>query len=111
MSDPAQKALGPAPVTMTQRIVSLSLHAVTAATIAFAISGVAALSLSGRLRVIVATAPSTVKRLVSVMACGSGYRRLDGGRAAGRAGCPRRGRPGHAPPPRLERAMTRERKT
>src|SRR3546814_7790234 len=64
MSDPAQKALGPAPVTMTQRIVSLSLHAVTAATIAFAISGVAALSLSGRLRVIVATAPSTVKRMV-----------------------------------------------
>src|SRR3546814_5597688 len=87
MSDPAQKALGPAPVTMTQRIVSLSLHIVTASTIAFAMAGVAALNLSGRLSVIVATGPSTVNRIVSVMMCGSGHRRFAGGRAAPHAAC------------------------
>src|SRR3546814_614107 len=107
MSDPAQKALGPAPVTMTQRIVSLSLHIVTASTIAFAMAGVAALNLSGRLSVIVATGPSTVNRIVSVMMCGSGHRRFAGGRAAPHAACRRRGRRGSAPPPRTERRSRR----
>src|SRR5882757_6188350 len=67
MSDPAQNALGPAPVTITQRTASLRLHSSAAATIASDISAVAAFSFSGRLSVIVATWPSIENRMCSVM--------------------------------------------
>ncbi len=67
ISEPAQKDRSPAPVRMTQRIESLSLHSSTAATIASAISGVTAFSFCGRLSVMVAMAPSTLNRMSCVM--------------------------------------------
>jgi hypothetical protein len=63
MSLPAQKAFSPAPVMTTARTSARALQSFTWATSASAISGVTALSFSGRLRIRVATRSRTSKRM------------------------------------------------